>query len=140
MALNTPNTSGRTWTEFYNQEVRNINMLGITNGKELRHFDLLTLGLTNDPTALIRATSTYPYNWMIVSGPAAQGTVNIIHHTFSVTKTTHDDPRIVGLTGNWKTSALKSFDPTIAKFFFNPISKATRSGAEKKVPSIQQFL
>jgi hypothetical protein len=142
MALNTPNTSGRTWTEFYNQETRNINMLGITNGKELRHFDLMTLGLTNDPTALIGATSTYPYNWMIVSGSgtAAQGMVNIIHHAFSAAETTHDAPRIVGVTGNRKTSALKSFDPIIATKNLIPMPKATRSGAEKKVPSIQQFL
>jgi hypothetical protein len=66
--------------------------------------------------------------------------VNIIHHAFSVAETTHDDPRIVGVTGNRKTSALKSFDPTIATKNLNPMPKATCLGAEKKVPSIQQFL
>jgi hypothetical protein len=140
MALNNTSTRDRTWTEFYDQEGENINMLGITNRKELRHFECITLGLTNDPTALIRVTSTYPYNWMIVAGATAQGKVNIVHHAFSVAETTHKDPRIVGVTGNRKTLALKSFDPIIATKNLSPVSNKTRTGTEKKVPSIQQFL
>jgi hypothetical protein len=96
-------------------------MLWLTNRKELRHFHLMTLGLTHDPTALIGATSTYPYNWMIVAGSTAQGKVIIIHHAFSVAGTTHHDPRIVGVTGNRKTSALKSFDPAMATKNLSPI-------------------
>jgi hypothetical protein len=65
-------------------------MLQVTNNKELEHFDLMTLGMTDDPTALLGATSTYPYNWMIVSGPKTHGRVNMIHHAFSVAESTND--------------------------------------------------
>jgi hypothetical protein len=129
-----------TWTDFYNQEGENISMLGLTNRKELRHFDLMTLGLVDDPAALIGAVSTYPYNWMIVAGSTGQGKVNIIHHAFSVAETTQDDPRIVGVTGNRKTSALKSFDPELATKKLSPVQAITRTGSVKNIPSIEQFL
>jgi hypothetical protein len=83
MALN----NNRTWTEYYEQEGGNIPMLQFTNNKELEHFDLMTLGMTDDPAALLGATSTYPYNWMIVAGPSTQRRLNIIHHAFSVATT-----------------------------------------------------
>jgi hypothetical protein len=134
MALN----NNRTWTEYYEQEGGKIPMLQFTNNKELEHFNLMTLGMTDDPTALLGATSTYPYNWMIVSGRATQGKVNIIHHAFSVAESTNDDPKIVGVTGDRKTSALKSFDPTVATRAFK--TTVTRTGSDKKIPSIKQFL
>jgi hypothetical protein len=117
MALN----NNRTWTEYYEQEGGNIPaMLQFTNNNELKHFDLMTLGMTNDPAALLGATSTYPYNWMIVAGPTTQGRVNIIHHAFSVAESTNDDPKIVGVMGDRKTSALKPFDPAGATRTLNP--------------------
>jgi hypothetical protein len=64
---------------------------------------------------------------MIVAGSTAftrkvQGKVAIVHHAFSVAETTHDDPWIVGVvTGNRKTSALKSSSPTFATRPLNPL-------------------
>ncbi len=124
MALN----NNRTWTEYYEQEGGNIPMLQFTNKKELKHFDLMTLGITDNPAALLGATLTYPYNWMIVSGPTTQGRVNIIHHTFSVAESTNNNPKIVGVTGDRKTCALKLFDPTVATRTLNPKTTITRTG------------
>jgi hypothetical protein len=107
MALN---NKTRSWTEYYDQESKNISM----KKKDLKHFDLTTLGLTNNPAALVGTTSTYPNNWMFIAGTTSQGKVNNLHHAFSVVETTHDDPKIVEVTGNKMTSALKSFDPTTA--------------------------
>ncbi len=53
MALN----NNRTWTEYYEQEGGKIPMLQFTtveNNKELEHFDLMTLVMTDAPTALLR--------------------------------------------------------------------------------------
>jgi hypothetical protein len=44
--------NNRTWTEYYEQEGGNTPMLQFTNNKELEHFDLMTLGMTDDPAAL----------------------------------------------------------------------------------------
>jgi hypothetical protein len=115
-------------------------MLQFTNNKELKHFDLMTLGMAGVPVALLGATSTYPYNWMIVAGPTTQGRVNIIHHAFSVAESTNDDPKIVGVTGDRKTSALKPFNPAVATRTLNPKTTVTRTRSDKKIPSIQQFL
>jgi hypothetical protein len=129
----------RTWTEYYDQEGDNIGMFRLVRNKELKHFDEMTLGLADDAAALVGATSTYPYNWIILAGAAAQGKVNILHHLFSVAETSNDDTKIVGVNGNRMTSALKSFDPTTATKAINPPRAPSRT-VEKTIPSIQQFL
>jgi hypothetical protein len=134
-----PSNKTRTWTEYYDQEGENIGMLRLVKNKELKHFDEMTLGLTDDAAALVGATSTYPYNWIILAGIASQGKVNILHHSFSVAETSLDDAKIVGVTGNRMTSALKSFDPTTATKSINP-PRATARTVGKTIPSIQQFL
>jgi hypothetical protein len=135
-----PNNKTRSWTEYYDQESENISMLQLMKNKDLKHFDLMTQGLTNDPAALVGATLTYPYNWMLIAGTTAQGKVNILHHAFSVAETPLDLPKIVGVTGNRMTSALKSFDPTMATKAVKPPTAVTRTGTGKRIPSIQQFL
>jgi hypothetical protein len=71
--------------------------LQFTNNKELKHFDLMTLGMTDNPAALLGATWTDSYNCMIVSGPTLQGRVNIIHHAFSaVVESTNGNHKAVG--------------------------------------------
>jgi hypothetical protein len=114
-------------------------MLQLMKKKDFKHFDKMTLGLTDDAAALVGATLTYPYKWMIIAGAASQGKVNILHHAFLEAETTHDDLKIVGVTGNRMTSALKSFDPTMATKAVNPPMALTQTG-EKIIPLIQQFL